>query len=331
MMNSTASPRIRFLEFLPVSLFGGVMGLTGLCFAWRMAADHWALNHWLPEAIGLIAVLAFIALTITYTVKIIRFPSLIYQEMQDPVAVCFFATFIVCLLLLPGVILPYFPAFATALWCIGALMMFCFAWYVLRKWFDHQQQPQTANPSWVLPVVGTLDIPIVGYKLAVPSAHEISLIAFSIGIFFSIILLTIIFSRLLFQVPLPEAVQPTLMILTGPLALAFSVYHGLTGNLDLFSGVLFYFNLFLLVLFGSKIMLIPKVCPFKVSWWSVSFPLTAVTVTSLIYAGAHTGLVHQLLAGILLAVTTLVIIYIFIITVYQIITGTFSPPVNLIK
>lgn len=329
MMNRTVTPRVRFLEFLPVSLFGGVMGLTGLCFAWRLAAAHWALDHRLPELIGLIAVLSFVALTITYIIKIFRYPSVVYQEMQDPVAVCFFATFIVCLLLLPGVILPYFPEGATGLWRIGAVLMFYFAWYVLRKWFDHQQQPQTANPAWVLPVVGTLDIPIVGYKLAVPSAHEISLAAFGIGILFSIILLTIIFSRLLFQAPLPQAVQPTLMILTGPLALAFSVYQGLTGSIDLFSAVLFYFNIFLLLLFGSKIMLIPKACPFKVSWWSVSFPLTAVTVTSLIYAGAHTGWAHQLLAGILLALTTLVIIYLFIITVYQIITGTFSPPVNL--
>jgi hypothetical protein len=48
-MNSATIPQISFIEFLPVSLFGGVMGLTGLCLhdGWRQftnGSDRYVLS-----------------------------------------------------------------------------------------------------------------------------------------------------------------------------------------------------------------------------------------------------------------------------------------------
>jgi tellurite resistance protein len=320
--------QLQFLRFLPVSLFGGVMGLCGLCFSWRIAVDHWHLNSWIPEIIGMIAVVSYCCLFLAYGIKCFKFPELVSAEIKHPVSVSFFATFIVCLLLIPGVFQNKFPFIATTMWCIGAALMFIFAWYVLRKWIDHQQEPQNAVPAWLLPLVGTLDIPVVGLKLTIAGIQEVSKIAFGIGIIFSFLLMTIIFGRLFFQRPLPETMQPTLLILTGPLALAFIAYFGLTGNLDLFAAVLFYFNLFILFLLASKIVYIPIACPFRVTWWSVSFPMSAITVSSLIYARYHADWVHQLLAALLLAITTVIIIYLFIKTFHQIITGSYLVPEN---
>jgi tellurite resistance protein len=322
---SSTTGQPTFLEFLPVSLFGGVMGLCGLCFAWRQACELWHINRLIGELIGFIAILAFIVLTVTYLAKCFKFPQLIRQELNNPVSVCFFATFIICLLLLPGILLPYLPLLAKIMWCTGTFLIFLFALYVLRKLIDHQQIPENALPVWVLPVVGTLDVPVVGNRFTHEGVHEICLMFFGIGLVFAIILITIILSRIFFQNPLPEATQPTLLILTGPFALAFTCYEGLSGTQDLFAAVLFYFNIFLLLLLGSKIALIPKACPFRVSWWSVSFPLTAVTISSFMYAKHHTDWVHQLLAVGLLTGSTVVIIYIFFLTLSKIIKGTFVP------
>jgi hypothetical protein len=46
--------QLQFFKFLPVSLFGGVMGLCGLCFAWRLAVVHWHMSHWVPDIIGVV-------------------------------------------------------------------------------------------------------------------------------------------------------------------------------------------------------------------------------------------------------------------------------------
>ena len=189
---------------------------------------------------------------------------------------------------------------------------------------DSQQLPESAMPAWAIPILGTLDVPIFGTQMPIDRAHEICMVFYGIGLVFGIILLVIIISRLLFQAPLPAAMQPTLLILTAPFALAFSGYENLTGGQDIFASIMFYFNLFLLVLFSSKIMLLPKTCPFFVSWWSVGFPLAAVTISALRYAEHSPGPVHQIIAAALLITTSFIIVFLTVQTLYRISNGTFA-------
>ncbi|WP_345210542.1 SLAC1 anion channel family protein [Mucilaginibacter gynuensis] len=313
-----------FLEFLPVSLFGGVMGLTGLCFSWRLAYKLWQVPPQIGEGIGVIAILSFLLLTITYIFKLLRFGNIVRTEFDHPVSVSFFATFIISLLLLPGIIKPYYPFFAFAIWLLGAILMFFFALHVIRKWLDNQQQPENAMPAWILPVVGTLDVPIVGSSFDFHGAREICFIFFAIGIIFTIILLPVIFSRLTFQAQLPVALQPTMLILTGPFALAFSAYSNLHGSQDLVSTIFFYFNIFLLFILGSKIAHIPKACPFRATWWSVSFPLVAITISVFRYHDHRPDIPHTVFAALMLVGSTIVIGYLLCQTLYRIVTDSFD-------
>ena len=191
-----------------------------------------------------------------------------------------------------------------------------------------QQLPESAMPVWVLPVTGTLNVPIVGNSLKFSGAHEFCLMFFGFGIIFIIILMTIIISRLFFQAPMAPGAQPSLLILVAPFALAFNGYEGLSGVQDIPASAFFYFSLFLLVIFGSKILLLPKCCPFQVSWWSVSFPLSAVSVACLHYAQRQPDIVHRILAAFLLSVTTLIILYLLVQTVYQIRSGRYAQSVG---
>lgn len=318
-----------FLEFMPVSLFGAVMGLSALCFAWRLASEAWHVYRLIGEIIGWTAILVFVLLTITYTAKWIHYPALVKGEFKNTVSVGFFSTAIISLLLIPGILLPYAPVVADVIWLLGITLTLVFAWFVLRKWMDEQQLPESAMPVWVLPVVGTLNVPIVGTSLKFAGAQEICLMFFGIGIIFIIIMMTIIISRLFFQPPLPVNVQPSLLILVAPFALAFNGYEGLSGVQDIPASAFFYFYLFLLLLFGSKIALLPKCCPFQVSWWSVSFPLSSVSVGCLRYAQNKSDTIHWVLAAFLLSVTTFVILYLLVQTLYQIWSGRFAQPIDL--
>jgi len=313
-----------FLEFLPISFFGGVMGLTGLSFCWRVAHKIWSVPAQIGEAIGVLAIAAFLAMSMAYLLKLFKFRALVKAEFSNPVSVSFFATFIISLLLLPGIIKPYFPTFSFALWLIGSISMFFFALHVIRKWLDNQQAAENAMPAWILPVVGTLDVPIVGSSFNVQGAREICFLFFGIGILFTLILFPIIFSRLIFQPQLTTVLQPTMLILTGPFALAFSGYSALNGGQDMLSTVFFYFNIFLLCILISKIAHIPKACPFRATWWSVSFPLVAVTISALRYSEYRTDFPHTILAAMLLALSTAIIGYLLFRTLYSIITDTFD-------
>jgi tellurite resistance protein len=313
-----------FLEFFPVSLFGAVMGCCGLSFAWRFAAKLWGLPTVIGEVIGIVAIVLFIILSVAYLVKLKRYPQLVKADFKHPVLISFFGTIIISLLLLPGIILPYHASTAIVIWSIGTVLILLFALKVLRKWLDHQQEPASAVPAWIIPVVGTLDVPIIGAQLPVEGIKEVCLFFFAIGILFAIILMTIIIARLLFQPALPEAAQPTLLILVGPFALAFSGYILITGGQDTMSSVFFYFDLFLLLLFGSKIALLPRCCPFRVSWWAVGFPLAAITIASLRFASNKDGIIFKGIAAVLLVLTSFVIVYLLVQSLSRLITGKFN-------
>jgi len=312
---------ISFLEFLPVSLFGSIMGLSGLAFSWEWAEKIWSLNKLPGEIIGASAIFFFIVLSIAYLLKLVKYPALVKAEFNNPVSVSFFGTITISLLLIPGIILPYSQNLAIAIWVIGALLMGLFAWMVLRKWLDHQQEPTNALPVWIIPIVGTLDVPIVGSRLPITGIHEICLVFFSIGIIFTVILLPVIFSRLMFQAPMPVAIQPTLLILVGPLALAFSGYLSLTGILDTTASIFYYADLFILLLFGSKIIQIATCCPFRVGWWAIGFPLVAITIASFRYAVNRHSSIYQIIPAILLTISTAVILFLLIQTFYKLFTN----------
>ena len=315
-----------FIEFMPVSLFGGVMGLTALCFAWRLANQIWHVGGLIAEVIGYMAILVFVLLITAYTAKWICYPVSVKREFNNSVSIGFFSTVSISVLLIPGILLPYAPVIADIIWLVGVLMTLFFAWFVLRKWMDEQQPWENAVPAWVLPVTGTLNVPIVGNSLKIPGAHEICLMFFGVGIIFIVVMMTIIFSRLFFAPPLAVTLQPSLFILVAPFALAFNGYVGLVGGQDITASAFLYFSLFLLLLFGSKIVLLPKCCPFQVSWWSVSFPLGSVSIACLRYYQKQPDTAHWILAALLVSATTLVILYLLAQTIHQIWTRRFGQP-----
>lgn len=88
-----------------------------------------------------------------------------------------------------------------------------------------------------------------------------------------------------------------------------STYVATSGRVDLFATSLFVLALFVLSLFAGKLQHLPRCCPFRVSWWAVSFPLAAASIAALRIAAAKPGWATQSLAGVLLALSTVVILY----------------------
>jgi tellurite resistance protein len=62
-------------------------------------------------------------------------------------------------------------------------------------------------------------------------------------------------------------------------------------------------------------------CPFRVSWWAVSFPLAASAIVALRFAAARPSEITDGLALALLALATLTIIGLLVRTLYGVVTG----------
>ena len=226
------------LDYLPISLFGSVMGLTGLSVAWRLAQARYGDPAWLAPvapAIGIIAVVAFVAILAAYAIKVLTAFDTVRTEFRDPIAGSLFGTAIISLLLLPIVLAPYNLILAQALWIAGAIGMILFAWLIVGRWMSDRQQVAHATPAWVIPVVGLLNVPLAMPVLGLPPMHGLMVFALATGLFFAVPLFTLIFSRLLFEPPLPDALKPSLLILIAPFAVGCSTYTVTTGRADMFA------------------------------------------------------------------------------------------------
>jgi tellurite resistance protein len=297
-------------NYLPVGLFGAVMGLTGLSVAWRLAQLRYGGPHWLAlvsPVIGGVAAAAFLIILAGYAVKLITAFDAARAEFRHPIAGNLFGTIPISLLLLPIVAAPYARLLAQALWIVGACGMVAFAWLIVNRWMSDRQQVAHATPAWIIPVVGLLDAPLAIPALGLPHLHGFSVFALAVGLFFALPLFTLIFSRLLFEPPLPDALKPTLLILVAPFAVGFSTYMTVAGHIDLFAESLFMITVFLLAVLLGRLRNLPLCCPFRVSWWAVSFPLSASAIAALRFAEAEQSWLADAMAWAILGLATLVI------------------------
>lgn len=309
------------LTYLPVSLFGSVMGLSGLALAWRLAGTSFGLPAWIGEALGLLAAGVFVALALCYGIKCVESPTAVRAEFAHPVAVNFFGTPIISLLLLAAVAAPYSAVLTNALWVAGTVCMLGFAWLIVSRWMSVRQQVVHATPAWMIPVVGTLNISIAGATLDLPGAHALSAFGLAVGLFFAVPLFTLILSRLIFEEPMPRPLQPSLMILVATFAVGFSAYISVVGRVDLFASSLFYLAAFMFTVLVPKLLRLRSGTPFHTSWWAVSFPLAAMTNAALKFAMHQPSWPAQAFALAILAFTTLVILSLSVRTIAGIAQG----------
>ncbi len=318
---ASASARVGGLEFLPIGLYGSVMGLTGLSVAWQLAHARFGVPQLVSEVIGALAVVAFILMTCGYAFKAVTAPLAVKSELAHPIAGNLFGTFLISLLLLPIVLAPLSIPLARAMWAIGAVGMTAFAWFIVDRWMRQRQNAAHATPAWIIPVVGMLDVPLAMPALGLESMHGVMVLGLAVGLFFTVPLFTLVFSRLLFEDPLPDALQPSLMILLAPFAVGTSTYIATTGQVDIFAQALFALTLFMFVVLVGRLRYLAQCCPFRVSWWAVSFPLAAAATASLKISSALPGEPFAFIAGALLVFATIVIAGLAVRTLFGIAKG----------
>ena len=305
------APGKPLLDYLPVGLFGSVMGLTGLSVAWRLASVRYGAPEGIALGIGGLAAVAFVLLLAGYSIKLVTAFAAVRAEFRHPIAGNLFGTVLISLLLLPIVLEPFAHRLAQVLWGIGAVGMVLFAWLIVSRWMSDRQQIAHATPAWIIPVVGLLDVPLALPTLGLPPLHGLMVFALAVGLFFAVPLFTLIFSRLVFEPPLPDALKPSLLILVAPFAVGYSTYTVTVGQTDLFAEALYMLTLFMLAVLLGQLRNLPLCCPFRVSWWAVSFPLAASSIASLRFAAARPGVLTDAIALALLALATLVIAALF--------------------
>lgn len=311
----------RQISFVPVSLFGSASALGGLSADWRFAGAQFGLPAWAANIVLGFAVATLLVLSLVYLAKAFVSPAAIRQEFLHPVVGSLFGLIPLSLLAVSGSLAAFAPRVALAVWIVGAGSMILFTWIMVVRWVSAQQQAAIAHPAWMVAAGGILNVPLAIQRLGLTGLDEISILSLAVGLFLSIPIFTLILNRLLFQEPLAKALRPALMILTAPFSIGYLAYVAVSGGNDLFAHCLFMLDLFLTAVCLVLLVDLPLSCPFRISWWSVSFPLAASTGAALRFAAQAPGLFANATALVLLALTSAVIVWLAGRTIFGLATG----------
>lgn len=264
------------LKHFPISFFSVIMGLAGFAIATEKISQlvDYPLGS---RAVSYVALAVFTVFTLLYAVKALRFSPAVREEFAHPVRLHFFPSFSIGMLLLSIAFLSTAPRLASALWVAGTVLHLAFSLSIVSIWIRSERfQPEHLNPSWFIPIVGNMLIPISGMRFF-PGSYL--WFFFSVGIVFWIILVSMVVNRLIFHKTIAERLIPTLFIMIAPPAVGTISYLQLTGSVDPFAYILYFFALFLAILFLVNATMFTRI-RFALSWWAYSFPLCALSIAS---------------------------------------------------
>ena len=292
------------LEHFPNAFFAMVMGLAGFTLATERLEKSFGAAHSVSLLFLIVSALVFAVLLGLYGMKAVRYPNMVKWEWNHPVRMCFFPAASIGFILMGTAMGPFSESLCLLLWGLGSSLHLIGTMAVMTTWMGHRnfEVPQL-NPAWFIPVVGNIIVPIAASRFGFV---EIGWFFFSIGIVFWLVLLTLVFNRLIFHNPLPERLLPTLMILIAPPAVGFVAYVSMTGAIDPFARILYYTGVFFFLIILVQAPKLARI-GFALSWWAYSFPMAALTISTLLYAESTQSDLHLIAGTALFGLLVLVI------------------------
>ncbi len=301
------------LKDMPISFFGMVMGMAGLTIAWEKASEIYQFSVAIPHTLLIQSILVFIILSGLYLYKGLKFRQALLKEWANPVKMNFIPAISISLLLFSVAFMSISMEVSRVLWASGTILHMVISLVIMNSWLHHEKyEIHHINPAWFIPAVGNAIVPLAGVPLGYP---ELSWFFFSTGMVFWLVLMVIVFNRIIFHMPLPDRLLPTLFILIAPPAVGFLSYIKLTGELNAFAQVLYNFALFLTILLLSQLPRFARL-PFFLSWWAYSFPLAAMSIASMVMAQISGKAFYGYIGLGLLFILSALVLLLFIKTLY---------------
>lgn len=276
-MKQTLEARI---QNFPVSFFAVSMGVTGCVIALQKMEGLLGLPPALASAALVLAGILFGAIALAYAAKMVLYFDGFQADRVHPVRMHFLPTFSVSLLLLSIATLDGAPALSRWLWLAGTATHLALTLYTMTEWVQKTHfEIHHANPSWFIPILGNLVVPVAGVAHA---PAMVNWFFFSVGLFFWVLLFAVLLNRLIFHRPVPAKLVPTFSILMAPPAIGFISYVKLTGGVDAFALGLYSLAIFLFLFVCAQWRLFRKI-EFYLSWWAYSFPLAALDLATVLH------------------------------------------------
>ena len=306
------------LKFFPIMMFAIVMGLAGLTIVYQKAHEIFGISATISNALVILVSVVFVIITSVYLLKMIKYIGAVKKEFAHPVRINFFAASAISSLLLAIVYHPINHNIAYYLFVIGTIGQTFFTFYTISFWINNNLELNHSNPAWFIPIVGNILVPVAGSSFV---DTTLLMYYFAIGMFFWVVLTSILINRIIFHHQLAGKFMPTLFIFIAPPAIGFIAYVKMSGTgFDMFASSLYNLGLFFtfLLFFMYKNFVGLK---FFISWWAFTFPLTAITIASMLAFKITKIVFYKYLAFLFMVIATLVILFVSIVTIKNMLKG----------
>lgn len=308
MTEGTAAPRARqerVVQRIPLNTFAIAFGLAGLATIWTTATRLLGISEVIAQLLWAGVLIAWLWLIVAHLHRGAQSAETLAQQLRHPAQGPIAALIPVVGMLLGADLHQFLPVPGKILVVLSIVAASAFAAWILAFWHTGTLSPEAFHGGYLLPTVAAgLIAATTSSKVGLPT---LAIGCFAVGIFFWIVISTVLLARLAFFAPLPAALTPTCAILLAPPAVAGAAWFTINGqHPDLVSTAL----LGLLVIMAlQQVALIPRyrTLPFSLGFWSFTFPLAAAGsygVEWLSIADFHNW---QYLAWLLVALVTIVV------------------------
>jgi len=302
-----ASPHDDTLRRLrvPPSLFAIALGLAGLGEAWHAATPALGTPQAVPDAVNILAAVAWLALVTAYAAQ---GPRQILADLHHPVLAPFVPLAAITAMILAAALARDAFAAARILVIVFLAVAIAAGGWLTGQWTAGDLSQDSAHPGYYLPAVAG---GLVGASAAAQvHLHAIAEASFGIGFLCWIILGSIVWNRLFFRSRLPAALLPTLAIELAPPVLAGLAYFALTGGATNFIAAALGGYAVLMALVQLRLLPVYAKLKFTPGFWAFTFPAAAAATFALRWitlekppAGtAYAIIVIALLTGLIAAI-----------------------------
>lgn len=301
-----AAPHGHSVQRIPLNTLAIAFGLAGLAAIWTTAGRILGVSEAVGQVLWVGVVVAWVWLIVAHLRRGARSDESLAAQLRHPAQGPIAALVPIVGMLIGADLYRFVPVAGLVLVIVSLVVAAAFAGWILAFWHTGNLTPEAFHGGYLLPTVAAgLIAATTSFKVGLPL---LAVGCFAVGIFFWVVVSTVLLARLAFFAPLPDALTPTCAILLAPPAVAGTAWFTINGEqADLVSMAL----LGLLVLMAlQQLALIPRYrrLPFTLGFWSFTFPLAAAGgygVEWLFIAG-FVG--WQVIAWLLVALVTVVIV-----------------------
>jgi tellurite resistance protein len=304
------------LRQVHVGFYGAVMGLAGLGLTARAAAPLFPgairAPAYFTELWVALGVAAFVVLVSAYLAKLLRYPASVKEDFTNPLTMGFCGALPVGMALVAGGIAPYFVSLADILWWASFALLLAFQAWALVRWLSGGIELAQVNAGWLILMVGGIVLPGPGLALGHAEAARFT---FGVSASAAPVLMALLFYRAVTGPPLVPALRPSWFILLVPPSLIYA--NGVALYPD--AGFLEVLYPFALVLAMGLLIYSRQLArwPFGPPWWAFTFPLDALAYAAVRYAQDHPSELWKSIAGVALALATLVVTVVLVRTLIR--------------